>query len=69
MSDVDSTSDQGRPFGGGSAASSVSLAVVIDRLTRYGTARNRAVDREPRTITITDDEAVALLDALHGVTS
>lgn len=36
---------------------------VVDRLHRYGSARDRTVDREPRVVTITDDEALAL--AIH----
>ena len=31
------------------------------RLNRYGSARDRTTEREPRTITITDDEAMMLL--------
>lgn len=34
---------------------------VIARFLEYGTARDRAVDTEPRTIEVTDDEAIALL--------
>jgi len=37
---------------------------VIARLAAYGHARDRATEREPRTITITDDEALALLALL-----
>ena len=40
------------------------LLDIIMRLSRYGHARDRAADREPRTITITDDEALLLLTAL-----
>lgn len=43
------------------------LAEAILKLSRYAYARNRAVDREPRTVTLTDDEAVAVLDALGVV--
>lgn len=39
-------------------------ANLVDRLRRYGLARNREVDTEKRTIQITDDEAVMLLDIL-----
>jgi len=41
-------------------------ADAIDKLKRYAFSRDRRIDREPRTITITDDEAVALL-AMTGV--
>lgn len=44
-----------------------SLLDVVMRLHRYGNARDRAIDREPRTITITDDEAVLLIVALGAV--
>lgn len=37
---------------------------VIDRLRRLGDARNRDVDREPREITLTDDEARELVPLL-----
>lgn len=37
---------------------------LIDRLVRFGFARNRDVDHETREVTITDDEAVLILDAL-----
>lgn len=38
---------------------------LVERLNRYGLARNRDADPEPRTVTITDDDAVMLLDLLH----
>lgn len=41
------------------------MADLVTRLTRYGRARDRMVDHEPRTVTITDDEAVMLLDAFE----
>lgn len=40
------------------------ITEIMDRLARLGYARNRAVDREPRTITITDDEARAIYHLL-----
>lgn len=36
---------------------------LVSRLARLGYARNRDVDSELREITITDDEAVMLLEA------
>ena len=39
-------------------------AGLIDRLRRYGFARNRDVDHVDREVTITDNEAVWLLDML-----
>lgn len=35
--------------------------LILDRLRRLGHARDRAVDTEVRTITLTDDEAVLLV--------
>ena len=35
---------------------------LIGRLSRYAYARDRETEREPRTITITDDEAILILD-------
>jgi hypothetical protein len=40
------------------------LLDVVMRLARYGPVRDRATEREPRTITITDDEAMLLLSVL-----
>lgn len=40
------------------------LLDIVMRLARYGPARDRATEREPRTITITDDEAMLLLSVL-----
>ena len=37
---------------------------LVERLRQYGLARNREADTEKRTIEITDDEAVMLLDIL-----
>lgn len=37
---------------------------LVTRLARMAYARDRDTDREMRTITITDDEAVMLLDEL-----
>jgi hypothetical protein len=41
------------------------LTNAIEKLSRYGPARNRNVDREPRQVMLTDDEALALLDVLR----
>lgn len=38
---------------------------LAQRLKRLGEARNREIDREPRTITITDDEALLLMHLLE----
>lgn len=38
---------------------------LAQRLDRFGTARDRAVDREVRTVTITDDEALLMLHLLQ----
>jgi hypothetical protein len=40
------------------------LERVIDKLRRYAWARDRWSDREPRIISITDDDAVVLLRML-----
>lgn len=40
------------------------LADAIDKLRRYGPVRDRRYEHEPRTVTVTDDEAVAILGAL-----
>lgn len=40
------------------------VVAFIARLSVYANARNRRVDREPRTITITDDEGIWLLDII-----
>lgn len=37
---------------------------IVNRLARLGYARNREIDRETRTIEITDDEAVLLIEVL-----
>lgn len=42
-------------------------AELLNRLYRYGMARNRYVDREPRLITITDDEALVILAELAHI--
>lgn len=34
---------------------------ALARLRRYAFARDRTIDREPRTITLSDDEAAALV--------
>jgi hypothetical protein len=44
-------------------------AQAMLKLARYADARDRAIDREPRTITLTDDEArgiIALVEHLQG---
>lgn len=42
------------------------LQGAIDKLRAYAYARDRVIDREERTIILTDDEAVALLAALDS---
>ena len=42
------------------------FASAFEKLQRFAAVRDRATDREPRTITLTDDEAFALLVALSG---
>jgi hypothetical protein len=37
---------------------------AVDKLERYGMARNRVEDREIRQVILTDDEALAVLDVL-----
>lgn len=41
-----------------------SLESAMRTLRRYAYARNRNVDHVPREVSITDDEAVAILEAL-----
>jgi hypothetical protein len=41
------------------------LTSALDKLTRYGYARDRSIEREPREVTLTDDEALALLAAME----
>jgi hypothetical protein len=43
------------------------FVTAVERMERFAWARNRDADREPRTITITDDEAVAILEWMHAV--
>jgi hypothetical protein len=43
---------------------SETLTDAIRKLARFAYVRDRATEREPRTITLTDDEAVALLARL-----
>ncbi len=43
------------------------LVHVLLRLATYGFARDRDTEREPRTMTITDDEAILILDALRAM--
>jgi hypothetical protein len=38
----------------------------LDRLRRLAIARNRETEREVRTITITDDEALALIELIDS---
>lgn len=40
------------------------LRDIVMELVQYGMARDRTIEREPRTITITDDDALLLLEAL-----
>jgi hypothetical protein len=42
------------------------LSAVIDKLRRYAHVRDRSYEREPRIISVTDDEAVTLLEALES---
>jgi hypothetical protein len=37
---------------------------VVSKLARYALARDRSIEREPRTVTLTDDEALELLALL-----
>jgi len=37
------------------------LQSAVDKLNRYGLARDRATDPDPRIVTLTDDEAMAVL--------
>ena len=39
---------------------------AVEKLERFGPARDRMTDREVRTFELTDDEALALLEALYG---
>jgi len=41
------------------------LTHAILKLKSYARARDRATEREPRTVTLTDDEALALLERLE----
>lgn len=41
------------------------LIELVSRLATYGCARDRETEREPRTITITDDEALLLIGYLE----
>ena len=41
------------------------LTEAIAVLNRFAYARDRRTETEPRTVTITDDQAAALLDALN----
>jgi len=41
------------------------MVMLIGRLAQYASARDRVTEREPRTITITDDEAIMILDAIE----
>lgn len=42
------------------------LQSAIDKLARYGPARDRGRDHAPRQVVLTDDEAVALLERLRA---
>lgn len=39
---------------------------ALATLRRFAPARNRLTDREPRTVMLTDDEALALLEFIEG---
>jgi hypothetical protein len=38
---------------------------ALDKLQRFGTARNRRVDHDVRTVVLSDDEALALLEYIR----
>lgn len=42
------------------------LETAIDKLARFGSARNRTTDREVRYVTLTDDEALAVLERIDA---
>jgi hypothetical protein len=42
------------------------LIELVTRMARIAYARNRDIDRETRYVTITDDEAVALIEELRS---
>lgn len=46
------------------SAASDGVQRIVDRLYLLGTARRRDVDPELRTITITDDEALVIVQAI-----
>lgn len=43
------------------------LRDALATLERLAPARDRATDRDVRTITLTDDEALAVLDHIHAL--
>lgn len=43
------------------------LASAKEKLRRFGGARNRLTDRQPREVVITDDEAIAILMKLDSL--
>lgn len=45
------------------------MPALIERMQLYGWARNRGTDPEPRTVTITDDEAIVIAGALTHLVS
>jgi hypothetical protein len=43
----------------------LTVVSALDKLQRFGPARDRRADLETRSVVITDDEAVALLDYIR----
>jgi hypothetical protein len=43
------------------------FVTAVEKMERFAWARNRNADREPRTIAITDDEAIAILEWIHAM--
>lgn len=49
----------------GTGSSPADLQNALSKLKEFGLARDRRIDREPRKVIITDDEAVAILEFLE----
>ena len=43
------------------------MAEAMRKLRRFATARNRDIDRDMRTVSLTDDECLALLAFIDGM--
>jgi len=43
------------------------FASAMDKFKRYASVRDRRYEREPRLVTLTDDECLAILDTLIAV--